>query len=66
MSWKTACGWPFARNKAEAAFSYVHNFARKKCRKCILNKSKRDGVSEVDIGRCWRSCAERHASSIRI
>ena len=49
--WKTACGWPFARNEAEAAFSYVRNLTRKKCRKCILNKSKRDGVSEVDIGR---------------
>ena len=49
--WKTACGWPFAREKADAAFSYVNDFSKKKCRKCLLYRSKRDGVSEATVKR---------------
>ena len=50
-SWKTACGWPFAQNKAEAAFCYNGDITKKKCRKCLLNKKKRDGVSDVEVRR---------------
>ena len=49
--WKTACGWPFAVNKAESAFCYKVDLTRRKCRKCIGNRKGRDVVSEVEIGR---------------
>ena len=50
-SWKTACGWPFAANKAESASCYKVDLTRKKCRKSIGNRKGRDGVNEVEIGR---------------
>ena len=49
--WKTACGWPFAVNRAEAAFCYRADISRKKRRKCMNNKRGRDSVSEVELKR---------------
>ena len=50
-SWRTACGWPFAVNRAEAAFCYKFDLTRKKCRRCVNNRKKRDSVNEVEL---WR------------
>ena len=52
--WKTACGWPFAANRSEAAFCYKNDLTKKKCRKCIKNRSKRDAVKEVEVWRLKR------------
>ena len=49
--WKTACGWPFAVNRAEAAFVYKADITKKKCRKCLNNRKGRDMVNEVEL---WR------------
>ena len=49
--WKTACGWPFASEKADVAFETEPAFSRTKCRKCSESRTKRDGVREDAV---WR------------
>ena len=49
--WKTACGWPFAQNRAESAFCYKVDITKKKCRKCINHRKGHDPVNVVEVRR---------------
>ena len=65
-TWKTACGWPFASNRSEAAFCYKGDLSKKKCRKCTMNKEKRDMVNEVEVRRLKTSSVSEAFDSARI